>query len=182
MEIPMSPPKIKIPLLDENTTAQFIKAAGMRMGCLYIWPCIENNYSGKDLSFAKYQRVYDCSGLVSASLYEVFGRDFDKRANFNAQMFHDYGIAIDEKDVKPGDLAMYGDNANRLTHVAIWTGHKGNSFCAALKDKLPILSASGGTSHCTTPEIAVETNANVRQHLTHNYRKDFVCFIRLAKT
>lgn len=157
-------------LLTKDEVSRFLNAARSRLGCDYVWPNQENNWSGKDLKIAKYQKVYDCSGLVTSSLYEATGGKIDKRASWNAQSLLDNCALVTVP--KPGDLCFYGLSPKFITHVGIYMGEKNKEGQS--------LDSCGGTPQCTTPEIAKKTGAKVMFHKSPKYRADFQCFGRLA--
>ncbi len=138
---------------------------------MYCWPTKLNGYSGKDLPSAKFKNVYDCSGLVTSSLYAATG--IDLRSTFNAQKLADDSELVKPKDIKPGDLIFYGASYNRISHVMAFLGHD-----KAIDGKT-IYGASGGGSKTVTPEAAMAQDAKVKAYRTINYRPDFICCGRL---
>lgn len=156
-------------LLSEKERLDFLAAVAKRKGCLYCWPTESNRYSGKDLKDATYKSVYDCSGLVTSSLYEATGGKIDRRATWNAQKLLQNCAIVDEP--RPGDLAFYGPSSGLITHVMVYMGTKGKEV---------VMGASGGDSTTTTPEKAAERDAKVKGYRTAKYRGDFICFGRLV--
>jgi len=153
----MSPEEVK----------SFVDECVKRQGCWYVWPHKSNNYSGKDLSIAKYPRTYDCSGLVTSSLYSALGLDW--RQTKNAQKLADECDEIEVDDVRMGDLLFYGADQQHISHVMVYVGVKHG----------PIFGASGGDSRTLTVEDAVKRDAKVKGYKNINYRPDFVCAGRL---
>ncbi len=116
-----------------------------------------------------YRNVYDCSGLVTSSIYEATGGKIDRRATWNAQKLLNNCAMVEEP--RPGDLAFYGPSAGMVTHVMVYMGAKGKDV---------VLGASGGDSTTTSPEKAVERGAKVKGYKTAKYRRDFLGFGRLV--
>ena len=128
-----------------------------RLNCWYIWPCKENNYSGRDLKIADIPSVYDCAGLVLCALHDATDGGFDHRADWNAGMIMSHCEEVKPEDLWAGDLLFYGHGKNLITHVAIYIG-------TTRDPKGSVLSASGGTSSTTTVEKARAIGARVRVH------------------
>jgi hypothetical protein len=64
------------------------------------------------------ERGIDCSGLVHMS-YRALGRLVPR----DADQQEEAGAAVDEADLRPGDLITYGDDqADGATHIAFWLG------------------------------------------------------------
>lgn len=162
-----------------DTLSKFFQALSDRIGCLYIWPHESNNYSGKDLSYSKYKHVYDCSGLVTSSLFEATGGAVDWRANHNAQSLFGQCRRIKLQDAIQGDLGFYGPSLSKINHVVVYLGLKASKLGDNFVDNKHVVSASGGTSRTVKPEIAMANNAYVRQESSLIYRKDFLCVGRL---
>jgi len=147
---------------------EFLKKVESRLGAPYIWPAPINGYSGKDIPNASYHGCYDCSGLVTTSLKDAGGPDW--RATHNARKLYDLSLPIELADLRPGDLAFYGEpqksplTGYMISHVAVCMGGKS------------MIEAMGGTSQCLTPAIAKAIGASVREHhkLGPTWRKDFV--------
>lgn len=136
---------------------------------MYCWPTAENKYSGKDLPSAMFKNVYDCSGLVTSSLYEATGGKIDRRATWNAQkLLMNCGLI---EEPRPGDLVFYGPSTGLVTHVMVYMGAKAKDL---------VLGASGGDSTTTTPEKANAQNAKVKGYKTAKYRRDFLGYGRLV--
>lgn len=129
--------------------------------CDYVWPHPSNNYSGKDLKIAKYQNVYDCSGLITAGLYHATAGRIDWRSGKNAQALFDACKHITSRPPKDFCLAFYGPGKNAINHVML-VCPDGRGF-----------GACGGGSWCLTPEIAKSKGARVRFRKSHAYRDDF---------
>lgn len=89
-------------------------------GCYYCWPDKSNHYSGKDLKGASYSDVYDCSGLVTAGLYDSTGGRIDRRATWNAHKLMRNCAMV--KTPESGDLCFYGPSMGLVTHVMVWIG------------------------------------------------------------
>ena len=153
-------------LLTEEQRKRFIASVLSKNDCYYVWPDESNNYSGKDLKGAKYPRTYDCSGLVTSSLYDATG--IDKRATWNAQKLMEHCGLVDSP--LPGDLCFYGPSRTLITHVMVYIGKSQEGF----KGKT-VIGASGGDSRNLTPG----GDAKVKAYKTHLYRPDFIAFGRL---
>lgn len=136
---------------------------------MYCWPTKGNSYSGKDLPRAQYKDVYDCSGLVTASLFSATG--IDLRSTFNAQKLADEADLVNLKEVKRGDLVFYGADSGNISHVMVYMGAEGKNG--------PVYGSSGGNSKTVSPEVAMRMDARVKTHNTINYRPDFVCCGRM---
>lgn len=155
------------PLLGKDSNNRFLEEVKSRIGCYYCWPEESNNYSGKDLKNAKYPKTYDCSGLVTSSLFSATGIDF--RATHNAQKLME-ACGLVEKPVA-GDLCFYGPSRTLITHVMVYTGDKHQK----------VVGSSGGDSRTISPEVAEKMDAKVKGYKTHLYRPDFIAFGRLIK-
>lgn len=160
-------------LLNEKQNLAFIGSAVKRAGCWYCWPTRENRYSGKDLRDAEFPNTYDCSGLVTASLYESSGTKIDWRATVNAQgLLERCGVVSKPQE---GDLCFYGPSRGLVGHVMVWVGDAGK------KHGGPCFGASGGDSTTLSVRAAQARDAKVRGYKTHLYRNDFLCFGRLVE-
>lgn len=166
------------PLLDENQTIEFINAVGRRYGCLYCWPTEENGYSGKDLPIAKFKSTYDCSGVVTSSLYEITDGALDRRTTWNAHNLMKNCQLVRQGEQKPGDLVFYGSKS-RITHVMTYIGHSKYRHNDCDSDHT-VVGASGGDSRTVDPEMAQKMHAKVTSYKSHKYRNDFVSFGRLV--
>lgn len=162
-------------LLSAKQTKSFIEQVLSRKGCPYCWPTAENSYSGKDLDGAKYQKTYDCSGLVTSSLFSATG--IDRRTTWNAQRLFENCSKVDKPI--PGDLVFYGPSRAHITHVMVYMKSTSIQKDSSKDAGGVVFGSSGGDSRTTTPEIAKQMNANVRGHSSVNYRPDFVAFGRL---
>lgn len=165
-------------LLSGDDVKRFLESCFKRVNCYYTWPDKSNQYSGKDLKGASYSDVYDCSGLVTASLYESSGTAIDHRATWNANRL--MKACAEVSDPKPGDLCFYGPSRGVITHVMVYIG-----MCYPRPDNIPkewrVFGASGGGRTTLSPEIAKEQDAKVTGYKSHLYRPDFIAFGRLFK-
>lgn len=155
----MSPEEVK----------SFVDECVKRDGCWYVWPHKSNNYSGKDLSIAKYPRTYDCSGLVTSSLYSALGVDW--RQTKNAQKLADECDDVPVGKIEFGDLLFYGADHEHISHVMVYIGAREGGFS--------VFGASGGDSRTLTVEDAEKRDAKVKGYKNINYRPDFVSAGRL---
>lgn len=138
---------------------RFVELALSRLGGTVLWAA-----QGPD--------AFDCSGLVMWCLGRVGARGPSGKplVDHNAQMLADELPALATAPGAlplPGDLCMYGQDAARVTHVAIWlAGGR-------------VLSADGATSRVTELALA-EANraARVRLHDSPQYRRDFLGLYR----
>lgn len=162
-------------LLSDQQRIRFLQAAFKRLGCYYVWPDQSNGYSGKDLSGAKYQNVYDCSGFITSSLYQATG--IDHRATWNAMRLMKNCQRIE--DPQPGDLCFYGSSRNKVTHVMLYIGNS-KKRPQSIPNNYTCMGASGGWSQTLTPQIAKAKDAKVKAYKSHMYRSDFLGFGRLA--
>ncbi len=142
---------------------------------MYCWPTESNGYSGKDLKTALYPRVYDCSGLVTCSLFDASG--IDRRATWNAMRLMKSCAAV--TDPKPGDLCFYGSSLSQISHVMIYVGATEKRPKGILQT-VRCFGSSGGDRRTITPTIALSMGAKVRGYTSHKYRPDFLCFGRLT--
>lgn len=125
-------------------------------GVPYVW-------GGKALSAGG----LDCSGLATLCLARVRAIPAGVSAAefsglFNADRL--WRELAPTADPAIGDLAFYGTPV-RATHVAI---------VVRTGERIEVMSASGGGSWCTSPEIAKKKGACVRLHLSARYRRDFM--------
>lgn len=162
--------------LTKEQQSKFFTELANRLGCDYCWPSQSNNYSGKDLPFAKYHNVYDCSGLVTCSLRSAGGPDL--RADHNAWALSKICDDVELMSMKPGDLLFYG-NQKKVTHVAVYLGPHAEDFDKRFSRGRTVISASSGDSRTVTPDIAKSMGANVRQEKTIRYRSDLLKIGRL---
>jgi cell wall-associated NlpC family hydrolase len=124
----------------------FVALCKSKLGAPYIW-----GSNGPD--------SFDCSGLVVFALRKL--QLIPQASDYSAKMLCMASPAR-TKDVKPGDLAFYGPDIGRISHVSI-----------AL-DGTHFLSASGGDSTTTTAEAAKKAHACVKLHSRAAYRPDFI--------
>ena len=125
---------------------RFVELALLKVDSVVLW-----NRDGPD--------VFDCSGLVAWCILKAGGPDL--RATHNAQKLFDETAGPWSIEPRPGDLAFYGADIKRITHVAIWLGPE------------RVLSADGATSRVTDLAKA-QANPAARVHLhTRPYRRDF---------
>ena len=108
---------------------------------------------------AKGPDYWDCSGLVTGSLYALGLGDF--RATHSAARLFDELEPVEMDKIKPYDLVFYGP-PDRITHVLFfWHDRR-------------VYGAGGGTNHTTTPEAAMRLRgACVKFKPSHMYRPDF---------
>lgn len=109
---------------------------------------------------AKGPDAFDCSGSVTAALYEVGGPDL--RHVFNAQALYNETreLPIAESPIA-GDLAFYGSGPAGIIHVAT-VDHFGG-----------VISADGATPAIASLQVAMANSANrVRRHQRINFRPD----------
>lgn len=151
----------------------FIDLVFSKEGRWYCWPTKENGYSGKDLKSALYKDVYDCSGLITSSLYHVTKGRIDWRAMGSCRnlIAPAKGLPLlrpvaDHEDPLVGDLAFYGHGRNMPSHVMMFCGD-GRVF-----------GACGGNTDVVSPEIAKKKGARVRFRESPLYRPDFLGFWR----
>lgn len=106
----------------------------------------------------------DCSGLVAwAALHATAGRMDLTR--WWAQLMFDRWEPISTEAAVAGDLAFYGENPEKVTHVMV-----------LLEDGRVIGSAGGGRSTTrsnASPDQCVQTRSGIR------YRRDFLGLRRL---
>lgn len=151
--------------LNKAEVGKFLTECKSREGAYYIWPDKSNNYSGKDLPGATYKGMYDCSGLVTSSLYSAFGIDW--RATKNAQALAAECDLVDRSSLTAGDLIFYGAGPQHISHVMVYLGFG------------YVFGASGGDRRTLTPEDAKKMNAKVVKYSKIDYRPDFVSCGRL---
>jgi len=113
--------------------------------------------------------VYDCSGLVTASLFAATGTDW--RATHNAQKLAQNSDFVKPNEMMAGDLVFYGADHNHISHVMVYLGRK---HAIGILATDTIYGSSGGNPKTVTPEIAMKQDAKVRAYRTINYRPDFV--------
>lgn len=148
-----------------NELGDFVAWVLSKENCPYCWPTQENGYSGKDLKGAKYQGVYDCSGLISSGLFAATKGRIDWRASTGAQKMCSFLPKLTEAEAKGQPcLAFYGPALNAINHVMLVLPD-GRAF-----------GACGGNHDCVTPEISTKKGARVRYRASYAYRPDFKCF------
>lgn len=124
---------------------RFVSVCLKQIGKPYIWGA-----NGPD--------GFDCSGLVVYGLRQIgaIGKDED----FSARGF--FNLSPKTKIPLAGDLAFYGQKPDKVTHVVV------------IVDGIRVVSASGGDSRTTSPEIARKMGAAVKLHSSVLYRSDFL--------
>lgn len=133
---------------------KFVDEALSQLGCPYVWGgkgyLIHNGYTLKPHKFttndeiAKPLRVYDCSGLVTHSLWVASNHKIDLRATHSAKaIFDTFPVTSIDED---GCLLLYPG------HVAICLG-RGR-----------VVDAQGGDETTKTPLDALMRNASVQAH------------------
>lgn len=160
-------------LLNKQQKTKFLTEVSNRIGCYYCWPTQSNKYSGKDLKGAQYPRTYDCSGLVTSSLYDATG--IDRRAVWNAQRLMQNCAMVEVPE--PGDLCFYGPSKGLVTHVMVYVGR---TKLAKFEPGKVCYGSSGGDSRTTSPQIAQKSDAKVKGYKTVKYRSDFLGYGRLV--
>jgi hypothetical protein len=121
----------------------FVDILKHQLGKPYIW-----GSNGPD--------SFDCSGLVVYGL-RALGL-IDKNVDFSAEDFRKLCVRLEnEEPAAPGDFAIYG--GKRASHIVVFI------------DARRVISASGGDSGCTSPEIAKRQNAAIKIHGNVNYRQ-----------
>jgi cell wall-associated NlpC family hydrolase len=139
----------------------FLKAALGKIRMPYLW-------DGKLLP--QEPQGVDCSGLITASLFEAGGPDL--RADWNTQrMFDDWPspMMLVGPAVLPGDLVLYGNQATgKVWHVMI-----------ALGIGELVFGAAGGDHTTTTIEIAEKIGASVQLWVSKDAMVGFVGYRRI---
>lgn len=107
---------------------------------------------------------FDCSGLVTYSLFVASNSTLDWRETHNAQMLFSN---LEHADAPaPGVLAFYGHDGH-ANHVM---------FCT---EGAQVFGATGGNSDTVNDEKAMAQHAYVRARSNVNYRPDFLGYRRL---
>lgn len=145
---------------------RFAEVALDQIGCPYIWDA--KGELKEDPDSGVYQRCFDCSGLVTFSLWRASNEAIDWRATKNAdRLFHELPPT---SEPMLGDLAFYG-LPEKATHVVIMLA--GIGF---------IIGANGGASDVTSIPIAKARNARVKvDPRGENYRPGFLGFRSLSQ-
>jgi cell wall-associated NlpC family hydrolase len=141
-----------------NARVRFLAAVKAKLDYPVVWA-------------AKGPDAFDCSGLVTACLLEVGGRDL--RHIDNAQALHDktreLGMGPTEKPL-PADLVFYGiqQKMQDMSELKVSIIH------VAIVDEFGgVISADGATSRITSLKQAMANPANrVRRHPLIRYRTD----------
>lgn len=126
---------------------------------LFAWLTLQE---GKPYTWgAKGPEAFDCSGLVTAGLYEMGLPDWRETHNA-ARLMREL-----PKVKTPSflDLCFYGPNGN-ATHVMLYIGG----------EPVRVYGACGGGSATTSAEIARAHGARVRFRTGVNYRPDLLGF------
>lgn len=79
----------------------------------------------------------------------------------------------------PGDLCFYGSSSSHISHIMIYIGTV-RYRPSGVNSLDTVYGSSGGDRRTLNPDIANEMDARVKSHRSHNYRKDFIAFGRLA--
>jgi len=172
-----------VPILSDEENVAFLKEVASRIGSLYIWPSQSNGYSGKDLAGAKFPKTYDCSGLVTASLYAATNGRIDKRSTWNSSALMRNCLAVEKPQA--GDLAFYGPSPGMVTHVMVYLGSsraKETKAVYGFPEAWVVAGSSGGDSSTTDIDAAKKRDAKVTGYKSYKYRKDFIGFGRLVST
>ncbi len=88
------------------TIAQSIDLAKRFLGLPYLW--------GGRSSYG-----YDCSGFTQML---VRSRGFNMPRDADLQAAWDGVVAVDRKDLRPGDLLFFGQAADKITHTGLYIG------------------------------------------------------------
>lgn len=152
----------------------FVTYALEAIGSPYIWG--GKGELREDPGSDRYVRVFDCSGLVTWSLYQATNFKIDWRKDWNADRIWKALPHTDEPEL--GDLAFYGvpptDPQNPKTAVA----HHVVIVCGGGL----IVGANRGNSDCTSIAIARKHEARVQVNpLGVRYRRDFLGFGSLSQ-
>jgi cell wall-associated NlpC family hydrolase len=123
---------------------------------------VEGHLGAPVLMGAKGPDAFDCSGMVTYSAKRIGGPDWTEIEN--AQALHDHtrllGMGPSEGCL-PGDLAFYGLDEKRISHVGVIDEYGG------------VISADGATHAITSLKVAMANPANrVRRHTLIRFRTD----------
>ena len=143
--------------------AELIENARRFLGCPYVWKGKGKSlWTPRGLELHPWVgQVFDCSGLVACAIKLSGGPDV--RATHSAQtMFDQFEVTAGHE---PGTLRFYGSSRLQVSHVAICTGRDSSG-------RITVIEAAGGDSRTTTPLIAVQHGARVREGL--EVRRDFL--------
>lgn len=125
----------------------------------YAWSWVLTPYGWGGDDF----RCIDCSGYAQEILASV---GEDPPGDQTAQSLYDFMLTRERHNkAHRGAWAFYGKHAGAITHIG-W-----------ITNSLSMLSAAGGGSRVTSPELAVKHNAFVKPRSIY-YREDLVRIIR----
>ena len=144
--------------------ADLIENARRFLGCPYVWKGKGKSlWTPRGLELHPWVgQVFDCSGLVACAIKLSGGPDV--RATHSAQTMFDNFEVTGDVDA-PGTLRFYGSSRLQVSHVAICTGRDSQG-------RVTVIEAAGGDSTTTTPLIASQRAAKVREGL--ELRRDYL--------
>ena len=137
-----------------------VKAALARLGTPYQWA---GGHMGAWWGL-------DCSGLVLQAMRDAGEQPFAGGESTSNGWYHALPAVLDPR---PGDLGFYGSSPDRATHVVMVTKFDPSTGVAS------IVGSNGGDQSTTSPEIAKQQGAMVKEAPTHLFRKDFLGFGRM---
>lgn len=137
-----------------------VKAALARLGTPYQWA---GGHMGEGWGL-------DCSGLILQAMRDAGEQPFAGGESTSNGWYHALPLV---SDPRPGDVAFYGSDPARATHIVMVTKFDPATGIAA------IVGSNGGDQSTTSPEIARRQGAMVKEADSHMFRKDFLGFGRM---
>lgn len=152
--------------MNRQVADKFIAEATKQLGAPYVWAAKGLGLSGEEPKPAAMVPAFDCSGLVTHSMWVATG--VDHRAFYGSQaLFNsckDVGDLILKPELTlvpfPGWLYFCGKNPRNISHVGIYLGPS------------MVLEAAGGDH--TTISVALAKARGARVRIGPQLRRDIV--------
>ena len=128
-------------------------------GALYVWNADGEMEQTPDGNLVP---TFDCSGFVLSGFKAVGLPDWTK-TRWSQRMFDTFEPT---EEPQRGDLAFYGRDPHRVSHVVVCLGGKDG----------PIIGANGGDQNTINVAEAIRRNARVKRYHSPKYRADFQGF------
>ena len=154
-------------MLNPPARERIVLVARSLVGLPYVWGSNTPAAGGMDCSgFAQW--CWAVAGIEPWASQFPNGRDETAAGLW-------VGLDDDGNHALPGDLAFYGSDPARPSHVVIVGAISGVPAAPSL-----VIGASRGDRTCMSPAIAMAKGARIRTFPSHLYRPDFLGFRRPA--